>query len=261
MDHKTLLRIDKVSAWLGIAWVITYALTFIVLGNNLPPAQASWTGQELVDNFYLPHRTQIMIGMSLAAFFGFLYAALSILLTTLMWKRERGNHTLSMMQLIGGCFTAWTLIQSPVLWAWSASVSGTEINPDLIKMATTLGWYMINMIYAITTMQCFALGVFTLADKSKNLIFPRWAAIFAFFSGVTFSTETVLPFFMTGPLAYGGLWNFFGAAVFWFAFFLVYNISAIRFLNKHGIEAPIEIGAIDEPAAEQRVQREAVATF
>ncbi|PTR05798.1 MULTISPECIES: hypothetical protein [unclassified Novosphingobium] len=231
IDLSFLRKIDKVSAWLGIFWVIAFMGTFGILSHNIPPPHANWTGQELVDNYYLPYKTSIMVGESLAAVVGFLYAPLTCLLTALMWKRERGNHTLSLMQLAGGLITAWTLIQSPVLWAWSAEMAG-QINPDIIKSVHTLGWYLINMIYLITTMQCFALGIFTLADKSEILIFPRWAAWFAFFAGLSFTTETLLPFCKTGAFAYGGWWNFFGGAIFWLSFYLIYNIYAIKYLYR-----------------------------
>jgi hypothetical protein len=57
-------RIQLLCAWSGIAFVVFYGLTFIVLGHNYPPPDPGFSAQELVDNFYMKYRHEILLGES-----------------------------------------------------------------------------------------------------------------------------------------------------------------------------------------------------
>ena len=60
-------------------------------------------------------------------------------------------------------------------------------------------WLLINLAYAVTTVQMIAMGVAFLKDKRPKPLFPRWLSWFGIWVGVSFAFELLLPFFKTGP--------------------------------------------------------------
>jgi hypothetical protein len=206
MDEALSRRIQLICAWCGPAFVVLYGLSWAVLGHNAPPPDPSFTAQELVDNFYLKHQNQIMLGQSLSSAFGILYLIWACQLTIQMWRREP-TPILSIIQLCGGLLTGWVLIFCPALWVWCAEVAGT-INPEVIKAVHFLAWYSFDMTYMITTVEVIAIFVLVLADKQKPALMPKWAAALALFSGLSFLPITFLPYFKSGPFALNGYWSF-----------------------------------------------------
>lgn len=199
-------RVQLFCAWCGPAFVLLYGLSWAVLGHNAPPPNPAFTAQELVDNFYLKDRGQIMLGQSLSTVFGILYLIWACQLTVQMWRRE-STPILSIIQLCGGLLTGWVLIFCPALWVWCAEMAGT-VSPELIKAVHFLAWYVYDMTYMITTVEVIAIFIFVMADKRKPALMPKWAASLALFSGLSFLPITFLPYFKSGPFALNGYWSF-----------------------------------------------------
>jgi hypothetical protein len=206
MDEKLSQRIQIICAWCGPAFVILYAFSWAVLGHNYPPPDPSFTAQELVDNFYLKYRDQIMLGQSLSTAFGILYLVWACQLTVQMWRRET-TPILSIIQLCGGLLTGWVLMFSPALWVWCAEIAGTS-NPEFIKAVHFLAWYVYDMTYMITTVEVIAIFILVVADKQKPALMPKWAASLALFSGLSFLPLTFLPYVKSGPFALNGHWSY-----------------------------------------------------
>ncbi|URZ15821.1 hypothetical protein [Clostridium felsineum] len=206
MNEKTVNRIQHCCAWSGLAFVIFYGLSWVVLGHNYPPPNPKFTGAELVNNFYLPFRNNILLGQSLSTFFGMFYLTWTCQLTVQMWKREK-TPILSLLNLTGGLLTAWVLSFGPVCWVLCAEFAGT-IDPQIIKMVHFLGWYTYDMTYMITTIQGIAIFLFTLLDKKEPAIIPRWAGYLALFTALSFLPLTFLPYFKEGIFALNGYWSF-----------------------------------------------------
>jgi hypothetical protein len=206
MNENIVNRVQSWCAWSGLAFVIFYGFTWVVLGHNYPPPDPKFTGAELVANFYLPFRNNILLGQSLSTFFGMFYLTWSCQLTVQMWKREK-TPILSLLNLTGGLLTAWVLSFVPVLWLWCAENAGTA-NPEIIKMVHFIAWYTYDMTYMITTIQAFAIGIFAFLDKKKPVIIPRWTGYLSFFTGLSFLPLTFLPYFKDGIFALNGYWSY-----------------------------------------------------
>jgi len=206
MDDTTSRKIQLFCAYCGPAFVILYGLTWVVLGHNYPPPDPMFTAQELVDNFYLKYQSQILLGQCLSSALGILYMVWACQLSVQMWRREKAP-ILSLLQLTGGLLTGWVLIFCPVLWAWCAEMAG-KVNPDWIKAVHTMAWYIYDMTYMITTVEVIAICVFVFCDKEKPGLMPRWVAVLALFSGLSFLPLTFLPYIKSGPFAVNGYWSY-----------------------------------------------------
>jgi len=251
MDDKTTYQIQRWACWSGPVMVVSYLIFWIILGHNYPPPSVAQSGADLVKNYYVPYRGDILLGMSLCAFSGLLYLPWSVLLTTQMWRREK-VPVLSLLQLMGGALTAWVLVLSPAMWAWCAKYAGTPgVDGELIKSVHMVSWYIYDMTYAITTMQLIGCGMFALLDKKTPAIFPRWCGWAALWAGFTFFPLTFLPYFDEGPLSFSGGWNFFVVFVSWGVWFTSYSVfmfkevGRIRVAPAPGIGQAVSFGHAD----------------
>jgi hypothetical protein len=240
MDETLSQRIQLVCAWCGPAFVLLYALSWAVLGHNYPPPDPGFTAQELIDNFYLKYRDQIMLGQSLSSAFGILYLVWACQLTVQMWRREP-TPILSIIQAAGGLLTGWVLIFCPALWVWCAEVAGTA-DPEMIKAVHFLAWFVFNMTYMITTVEVTALFVLVMADKQKPALMPKWAASLALFSGLSFLPLTFLPYFKSGPFAVNGLWSYWVAFVSYALFTAILGPYMAQDIKRGKIPAAADLG-------------------
>jgi hypothetical protein len=206
MNENILRKTLLVSAWCGPAFVLLYGISWCILGHNYPPPDPAMSATDLVNNFYLKYRGDILLGQSLSTCLGMLYLPWTCALTALMWDREK-NHILSLLQLTGGLLTAWVLAFCPVFWLWCAEYAGT-VDPTLIKMCHFLGWCTYDMTYMITTIETIAICIFAFTDKVKPVLVPKWAGVLALFSGLSFLPLTFLPYFKSGIFALNGYWSF-----------------------------------------------------
>ena len=240
MNENVLHKVQVFCAWCGPLFVLLYGISWVVLGHNYPPPDPMFTGQELVDNFYLKYQGRILLGQSLSTNFGILYVLWSCQLTIQMWQREK-NHILSIIQLMGGLLTGWVLIMCPALWAWCAEVAG-KVDPEVIKGVHFMSWYVYDMTYMITTIQAGAIGIFAYIDATKPAIMPRWAACLAVFSGLSFLPLTFLPYFKSGPFALKGYWSYHVAFISYGLFTAIIGYYMVQELKKKKIPAATGMG-------------------
>lgn len=233
MDEKLSRRIQAVCAWAGVAFCVAYGITWLALPHNFPPPDPGYTGQELVDNYYLKYQDRILLGMTLSAGTGVLYVVWSTQLTVQMWRREPAP-VLSLLQFAGGVLTGWVLLFPPALWAWSAKYAG-EVDPEMIKMVHMVAWYLFDITYWVTTIECIAIFLLVLKDRAKPALLPKWVGWFSLISGLSFLPLTAMPYFETGPLALNGWWNFHVA----FAAFGVFTSVASYYMVKDAKRQPI----------------------
>jgi hypothetical protein len=251
MDDKTSYQIQRWAAWTGPIMVITYLIFWIILGHNYPPPSAGLSGAQLVETYYVPHRDDILLGMSLCAFSGMLYLPWTVLLTVQMWRREK-VPVLTLMQLTGGVLTAWLLAFCAAMWAWCARYAGTPgVDGELVKAIHLVTWYMFDMTYMITTIQCVGCGVFALVDRKTPAIFPRWCGWVALFAGISFLPLTFIPYFDDGIFSLHGGWNFFVVFVAWgtwfssYSFYMFKEVGRIRVSPAPGIGQAVSFGHAD----------------
>ncbi|HEY0308005.1 MAG TPA: hypothetical protein VGB94_07580 [Acidobacteriaceae bacterium] len=238
MNSNILRRFQIACALCGPAFVLLYGLSWCILGHNYPPPDPQLSATNLVNDFYLRYRSDILLGQSLSTCLGMLYLAWTCQLTAQMWQREK-NHILSLLQLTGGLLTAWVLAFCPVLWAWCAEMAGT-VDPVMIKSVHFLAWYTYDMTYMITTIETIAICLFVFLDKRKPALLPRWTGILALFSGLSFLPLTFLPYFKTGIFAFNGYWSFHVAFISYALFTAIIGYYMAKALKLPKTAAPIE---------------------
>jgi hypothetical protein len=226
MNEETSKKVAYWIAWAGPIWVISFVLTWGVLGRNYPCPPQTLTGAELVSQYY-SHST-VLIGMALASCFGILYMPWSIVMAYQMWQREK-VPLLALLQLSGGILTGYLVVYVCAEWSWCARWAGTPgIDPETIKAIHLSTWYFFDMTYNITNVQLLGIGLFAILDRSEHRIFPAWLGWLALFTAASFFLETIMPYFNHGPLAINGWWNFWFGFGIWFVWFSIQSIYVLK---------------------------------
>jgi hypothetical protein len=226
MNEKAVNRLQLTIAWLGPLGTMLFFAGWIVLSHNYPPPDPAFSADQLVANYYVKYRPGIMLGMSLAACFGMFYLPWTCLLSVIMMQREK-TPLLSLMQLTGGLLTAWILVMCPCIWVYCAEAAGS-VSADVIKSLHFIAWYIFNMTWMITTIQCMAIGLFALMDHQQPVIFPRWLGWLAIAIGLSFAPLTFMPYFKSGALAINGWWAFYGVVT----GFGTFELNVTRYMMK-----------------------------
>ena len=127
----------------------------------------------------------------------------------------------------GGALTAWVLSFCPALWLTCAVLSST-LDPNLIKLLHTAGWFIYDVTFMITTVQLTGLGLYTILNKRQS-IFPAWAGWCAIAIGIIFLPLVLIPFVDKGPFMLPGTWNFYIVFSTWlFGFFTPYSYFMLK---------------------------------
>lgn len=226
MPEETSKKIAYWVSWTGPAWVVSFILTWGVMGRNYPCPPQTLSGAELVSQYY--GHPSVMLGMALATSVGILYMPWSIVMAYQIWQREK-TPLLALMALSGGILTALLIVYVCSQWSWCARWAGQPgVDPEMIKAVHLSTWYFFDMTYNITNVQLLGCGLFAILDRSEHRIFPAWLGWFALFTGASFFLETIMPYFNRGPLAINGWWNFWFGFIIWFLWFSLQSMFVLK---------------------------------
>lgn len=224
----------RLCAAMGPVFLTAFIVCWGVLGYNIPPIPADFTADQLAQHFRT-HANEVRAGMSGAMLFGVLYLPWTLAITKVMQTLETdGNDIMSTLQMWGGGVTVVPLVTSSVFWLTGA-YRPDELEPKTLQMLYDMGWLLIDMFYAITTVAMVALGVGGLADKRAQPLFPRWVCWYTIWAGVSFLFELLMPFFKSGLFARQGSLNFWIEFLVWFFYILLvtfYLFKAIARLER-----------------------------
>lgn len=233
MKIDTENRLNYAIAWCGPGFVVGYIIFWGLMGHNIPPPNMmGLSADQLVAQYYDAHQGTIAIGMAVSMGVAFFYLPWSCLISGVINDSEsRSPNVLSRMELTGGTLTAWSLGFCPATWLLCA-IFTHDLPVNVIRAIHVFGWFIYDMTWGITTVQCIGVGLWTVLNK-KQKIFPAWAGWATIAVGTIFITLTILPWVKQGPFAVSGSWNYFVIFGTWlFAFFGVYSFYLIKEMGR-----------------------------
>jgi len=204
-DHLS-LQYQRLCAHCGAAFVVLYAIFWCGFGHNLPPLAAANLSAHDLAAIYAQHRWSYLVGNSVAAAVGVLWAPWTAQLFVALKRIEGDSPVLSYLSLIGGALTTWVVIFCPAIWV--AAAYRPDMPADIVRALNDLGYFTFNLTYAGTTLQAIAAGAVGLADGREIKLFPRWVSWWAIVTGLSFIPITLMPFGTSGPFSWDGLVSF-----------------------------------------------------
>jgi hypothetical protein len=95
-----------------------------------------------------------------------------------------------------------------------------------------MAWLLIDLAYAVTSVQLFALGVGFLSDKRVVPLIPKWLSWYGIWVGFMFIAECIMPYFRNGAFARSGILNFWIEFIIWMAWVPVLTIYALKAVRR-----------------------------
>ncbi len=219
MNENTKLFYQQISAWCGPGFLITFVVLWGLIGHNLPaPPSPALNAHDLAQR-YAETNAGVRAGFILSLISVVLYLPWTALLTTQMARIEGNYPVMSMLQLLGGGLTVMVVSFSAFFWV--AAAFRPERDPSEIQMLNDLGWLCIDLQYACTTLQMFAMALVGLADKSRHPLFPRWFCFLTIWCGASFLPASLTGVLKTGPFAWDGLFSYYFPYFCWLCWYAI----------------------------------------
>lgn len=229
MTERYSLRLQLLSAWCGPAFLLSFIVFWVIIGNNFPNPSPDLSGAELAAR-YIENLGEIRLGFIMSMIIVVFYMPWSAVLSTQMAKIEGGYPAMAYLQLLGGGLTVMVVSFSAFFWATAAF--RPERDPELILLLTDLGWLCIDLQYACTTLQMFAAAFVGLGDKSKTPLFPRWVCYLTIWCGLSFLPASLTGVVTTGPFAWDGVLSYYFPYFCWLCWYTIASVYMIKEVNR-----------------------------
>jgi hypothetical protein len=234
-------RYWRICAWAGPVFLFVFVVFWGLLGGNIPPIPADAPATVLA-NHYRDDANLIRIGMGMAMTFVVLYLVWGLSIAKVIERgieRGTGNNVLSTLALWGAGLTVCPLLIGSAFWL-TGSYRAESLDPSILQLFYDMPWLLINLAYAVTTLQMVAMGVAFLKDKRETPLFPRWLSWMGIWVGVSFALELFLPYFKAGAFARQGVVNFWIEFFLWFFWIVFVTVGILRAISKLEAEAADE---------------------
>jgi hypothetical protein len=226
MNERTSLTFELISAWCGPLFVLTFVISFGLLGHNLPaPPSPTLSPADLAAR-YARYWSDLRLGWVISLVFISLYMPWTAQISTQMRQIERHSRVLTYMQLIAGALTVFVV--SFGMLCWAVACFRPERNPEITQVLSDIGWESLELQWCITTVQMVAMAVAGLCDDRATPLFPNWVCWLSIWCGLTFAPASLTLYLKTGPFAWDGLLSFYIPYAAWLVWCVVASVYMVR---------------------------------
>lgn len=240
MDKRTSLNYEMISAWCGPLFVLIFVMSFGVLGHNLPGPVSPALSPAEIGAHYVRNLSDLRLGWVISLVFISLYLPWSAQISEHMRHIEKHSRVMTYLQLITGALTVFVV--SFGMLCWAVACFRPERDPAIIQTLHDIGWESLELQWAITTVQMFAMALVGLADKRETPLFPRWVCFLSIWCGLSFVPASLTLYFKTGPFAWNGLVGFYIPYAAWLVWCLVASYFMIKDIRRRMSKADIQAG-------------------
>lgn len=234
MDPKLRLRIERVAAWCGPAFVFTFILFFGYYGHNLPVPQALATNSiPEMYAYYQQYHSDIRFASCMMVVLVPIYYVFACSMAARTWRVE-GNFPIWALIEIGVAAIFVVTTSFVVDCFQTAGYQTWRGNPTHIQYLNDLGYFTLILTWPLTAIQMLVTFIAGWADKRPNdqKWIPAWFQWFSFISAISFIPGTFIPWFYEGPLSYNGVLAYTVPYTLWMIWILVATKMILNGINK-----------------------------
>jgi hypothetical protein len=210
-------KVQLVCAWCGPISMLLFTVGFWPIAGFIPPPSPAEPAAQL-RQFYAESPNMARLGLVIVIAAGAVTGPFVSVLTSQMRRVTGQDSPLPNLQLGMGMLGIILFIW-PVL-VLQAAIYRPERKPDLILLASDMGWLPFVGIFALAFVQCMAVAATTFLDH-EALVFPRWVAYFNIWVALLFLPGGLVYFFKDGPFAWNGIFALYIPAVAFCGWFFV----------------------------------------
>jgi hypothetical protein len=207
-------------------FVAVFFVCWGLLGHNFPPFTPDTPAAE-VAGWFRGHANGVRLGMVVAMTFAPAYGVWGYAIAKLLEQVIEKDNILVQLARVGAAWTTITLLVPTSFWLTAAF--RPEALPDwMIQMLYDMAWLLIDLAYAVTSVQLFALGIGFLSDRRSVPLVPRWLSWYGIWVGFMFIAECIMPYFRNGAFARSGVLNFWIEFIIWMVWVPVLTFYTLR---------------------------------
>lgn len=230
MTDATEYNYWRFCAWMGPVFMSVFIVFWGIMGHNIPPWNADLPAATIA-NWFRTEANTIRTGMVLSMTFAVLYAVWGLAIGRVMTRIVPKDSILVDLQVWGAGLTVVPVLVSTSFWL--AGAYRPEALPDyVLQLLYDWAWLLIDLAYAVTTVQLFAAGVGFMRDKRTTPLIPKWLAWYGIWVGFMFVAECLMPFFKTGAFARDGILNFWIEFMIWFVWCPTLTFYILKAINR-----------------------------
>ncbi len=217
---------EKACAWSGVICVVLFFAAFFFAGF-IPPLSPSLTAEQVAAH-YQQHVSGIRGGMGLMLISSAFYALFTAVTSAQMQRIPGVSITVIYAQLAAGAFACLTFLMPAIFFIVTSF--RPERSVEMTQTLNDLSWIMLVIPWMPFMAQNFSFAFAIFSDERAGPLFPRWMGYLNIWAPVSFTPAIILPFFKSGPFAWGGLFVFWIPAtifVIWFALVTAMLLKAI----------------------------------
>lgn len=230
MQGKVDTRYWRFCLWMGPLFVAVFFVCWGLLGHNFPPFTPDTPAAE-VATWFRDHAATVRLGMVVAMTFAPAYGVWGYGLAKILEQSVDKDSIIVQLARVGAAWTTITILVPTSFWLTAAF--RPEALPDwAIQMLYDMAWLLIDLAYAVTSVQMFALGVGWLSDKRSVPLIPKWLSWYGIWVGFMFVAECIMPYFRNGAFARSGVLNFWIEFLIWMGWVPVLTVYALRAVRR-----------------------------
>lgn len=217
---------QRLCVWCGPVMIVIWAAAFVFIAKFIPPPAPSNSALETKRQF-AENTTGIRLGLVISLFSCALLVPFCAVIYAQMCRMEGERHVLAQTQFMSGGLLCVEFLLPFGIWQ-TAAYRIDQWSPETVQMLNTMAWLMFLGIISSACVQVASLGIAILRDKSRPLVFPRWAGYFNLWVAVVWVPAGCIPFVKTGPIAWNGIFAWWIPLSVYFVWFVVTVVLLLR---------------------------------
>jgi hypothetical protein len=228
-------RTQRWCAWAGLAFTALFAIGLWPVAGLMPPPAPGMSPAQL-SALLVEHGTRIRIGLQVCIVAATLFFPFTALISVYIKRIEGQDSPLAYTQLAAGAGS--TMIFIFPLMNMQSAVYRAERAPAIVQAISDMSWIPFVGLLGVPMMQniCLALAIFSDTGAARPL-FPRWAAYFNIWVGLSFVPAVLLVFVHSGPVAWNGVLSWYLGALAFFSWIIVMAVLLLRAIRRAEADA------------------------
>jgi len=194
-------RTQRVLIWCAPVMLVIWVIGFVFFARFIPVPSPNQTALQTAE-MYAHRHTGIRIGLVLTGLGTVLLAPFLVVVSVQMQRIEGLSSPLAWLQLTMVPLVIVEFI-FPVFFMQAAAFR-TDRSPEVTQALNDVAWLLFVGVVSTAIVEWLSIGACILQDQRSEPIFPRWFGYQSLFVALSFFSGTVVVFFKTGPLAWGG---------------------------------------------------------
>ena len=240
LSREAKINLLKQTSWSGYVYIACLLIGMGPLAHFLPSQPPTYDPAQ-IKAVYDSNVTGIRVGMVLALIGSMFYVPWTALLAKAIARIEGGVGILTYSQVIAGC-TNVLLTAYPAGW-WLLASFRPERNPEIVQLLNDIAWLQFLGVISPFYFVPISIAYASLADSSKDPIFPRWVGWFNIWFMLTLIPLSIIFWFHSGPFAWNGIFGFYLPFIIFFIWFFVMTPvirKAIPKLDDFDVQAKVK---------------------